>query len=105
MKPKQPTPAKGPKLEPYQIVIRPIVTEKGTHQSERHNAYTFEVHPQASKAQIKNAVQELFDVVVVSVRTQNRKGKPRRYRMHRCHTPAWKRAIVSLSENDRIAIF
>ena len=60
----------GLNLEPYQIVLRPLVTEKGTHQSTRHNAYCFEVHVAASKSQIKNAIQTLFPVRVESVNTQ-----------------------------------
>ena len=63
-------------LQPYQIVLRPLVTEKGTHVSTRHNAYAFEVHPLASKSDIKRAVETLWEVRVVGVRTQNRVGTP-----------------------------
>ncbi|HMP08276.1 MAG TPA: 50S ribosomal protein L23, partial [Lacipirellulaceae bacterium] len=70
----------GPELESYQIILRPLVTEKGTHLSTRHNAYTFEVSPLASKEQIAAAVAEMFNVRVVAVRTQNRLGKTRRFR-------------------------
>jgi large subunit ribosomal protein L23 len=70
----------GPVLEPYQVVIRPLITEKATHISERDNAYTFEVNPLATKTEIKSAIETLFDVKVSGVRTQNRRGKPRRYR-------------------------
>ena len=65
-------------LEPYQVVIRPVVTEKGTHQSTRYNAYAFVVHPSATKVQIKNAIQSLFNVRVEAVRTQVRHGKKTR---------------------------
>lgn len=99
------TQTSGLSLEPYQVVRRPLVTEKGTHLSERHNAYTFEVHPQATKLDIKRAVQELWDVRVLKIRTQNRQGKPRRHRMHVGRTSAWKKAIVVLHEEDRIAFF
>ena len=68
----------GPVLEPYQVVIRPLITEKATHISERHNAYTFEVSPLATKTEIKHAIETLFNVKVAGVRTQNRRGKPRR---------------------------
>jgi len=95
----------GVKLEPHQVVLRPLVTEKGTHISERFNAYTFEVALTATKTDIKNAVQTLWDVRVVKVRTQNRKGKPRRHRMAVGHTRSWKKAIVELHEEDRIAFF
>ena len=54
----------GPVLEPYQVVIRPLITEKATHLSERHNAYTFEVNPLATKTEIKEAIETLFNVKV-----------------------------------------
>jgi large subunit ribosomal protein L23 len=92
-------------LEPYQVVLRPLVTEKGTHVSERNNHYPFEVHPEATKVDIRTAVEELWNVRVVKVRTQNRKGKPRRHRMSHGHTRNWKKAIVELHEDDRIAFF
>lgn len=98
-------PTGGLSLEPYQVLVRPLITEKGTHLVERHNAYSFEVHRQATKEQIKRAIEELFEVSVVSVRTQNRKGKSRRYRMHRATTSGWKKAIVTLSDRDRISLF
>lgn len=95
----------GPKLEPYQVVLRPLITEKATHLSERHNAYTFEVNPLATKTEIKHAVETLFNVKVVDVRTQNRRGKTRRYRLKVGRTRNWKKAIVKLSEEHRIDFF
>jgi large subunit ribosomal protein L23 len=92
-------------LNPYQVILRPLVTEKGTELSERHNAYTFEVHPKADKTDIKGAVEELWSVRVRRVRTQNRKGKPRRHKMSHGYTKNWKKAIVELHEEDRIAFF
>lgn len=97
--------ASGLELEPSQIVFRPLVTEKGTHQSNRYNAYSFEVSPLADKDDIRRAVEALWDVRVVSVRTQNRKGKPRRHKMRLGQTRDWKKAIVELHEDDRIAFF
>ena len=93
------------KLEPYQIIIRPMVTEKGYHKAERYNAYTFEVNRWAGKQDIRRAVEELFDVKVVRVNTQNRKGKPRRTRYRKGHTKAWKKAIVTLDPEHRIDFF
>jgi large subunit ribosomal protein L23 len=93
----------GLNLDPHQIIVRPLVTEKGTHQSERFNAYPFEVHPQATKTEIKEAVQTLWNVRVLGVRTQTRKGKPRRHKMRIGHTSDWKKAIVELHDEDRIA--
>ncbi len=95
----------GIKLAAHQVIRRPLVTEKGTHLSERQNTYSFEVHPLASKSDIKDAVQQLWDVRVVSVRTQTRIGKPRRYKMMVGHTRSWKKAIVKLHDEDRIAFF
>ncbi len=96
---------RGPKLEPYQIVLRPLVTEKGTHQFTRHNAYPFQVNLWATKEQIKAAVQELFGVRVNKVRTQTRLGKKRRYRFREGRLPNWKKAIVTLHAEDRIEFF
>ncbi len=95
----------GLSLEPYQIVYRPLITEKGTHISMRYNAYPFEVNPQATKTEIKEAVESLWSVRVIGVRTQNRLGKPRRTRNQVGRTKGWKKAIVQLHDDDRIAFF
>lgn len=95
----------GVELQPHQVVYRPLVTEKGTHLSTRYNAYTFEVNPIATKDDIRSAVEQLWKVRVVGVRTQNRLGKPRRHKMVYSYTPSWKKAIVQLHEDDRIAFF
>ncbi len=95
----------GLELRPYQVLIRPLVTEKGTHLSTRHNAYTFEVNMHATKLEIKAAVQELFHVRVLDVRTQVRHGKKRRYRFRTGQLADWKRAIVKLHEEDKIEFF
>src|SRR5438067_5798234 len=101
------TAQRGPKLEPHQVILYPLVTEKGTHQSthEHHNAYSFQVNLWATKEQIKNAVQELFNVRVEKVRTQMRHGKKRRYRFRVGRLPNWKKAIVKLHGEDRIEFF
>ena len=65
-------------LEPHQIILRPLVTEKGMHKASRNNAYAFEVSRMAGKDDVRRAVEHLFDVKVVRVNIQNRKGKPRR---------------------------
>jgi large subunit ribosomal protein L23 len=95
----------GPELEPHMIVLRPLLTEKGTHQSTRHNAYPFEVNPLASKEEIKAAIEELFHVRVSKVRTMNRLGKKRRYRSRFGQLPNWKKAIVTLHEEDKLEFF
>jgi large subunit ribosomal protein L23 len=92
-------------LEPYQIVLRPLVTEKGLHKSERCNAYAFEVNPLATKQDVRRAVEHLFDVKVVRVNVQNRLGKPRRTRFRQGQTKKWKKAIVTLDPEDRINFF
>ena len=103
---------RGPKLEPHQIILRPLVTEKGTHQSqhksEKRNtgaAYSFEVNPWANKTEIKAAVEELFDVRVAKVRTQNRLGKQRRYRFKMGRLSNWKKAIVTLQPESPVIEF
>ena len=92
-------------LQPHQVIIRPIVTEKGTHHSSRHNAYSFEVNLAATKTQIKAAIETLFPVRVQAVRTQIRPGKTRRFRGREGTLPDWKKAIVHLHEEDRIEFF
>jgi large subunit ribosomal protein L23 len=95
----------GVELRPYQIVLRPLVTEKGTHQSTRYNAYTFQVNPLANKTQIKAAVEALFNVRVEAVRTMNRKGKKRRFQQTMGQLPSWKKAVVALNAEDKIEFF
>jgi len=95
------------KLEPHQIILRPLVTEKSFHQAEteRFNSYAFEVSRLAGKEDIRRAVEDLFDVRVVRVNTANRKGKPRRTKFRWGRTKAWKKAIVKLHPEDRISFF
>ncbi len=92
-------------LEPYQIVLRPLVTEKGLHKAERCNAYAFEVNPLAGKKAIREAIEYLFDVKVARVNTQTRRGKPRRSRLSWGTTKTWKKAIVTLDPEDRLNFF
>ena len=107
------TPASNPQdtaapaivLEPHQVILRPLVTEKGMHRSTRYNAYAFEVHRQATKLDVRLAIESLFDVKVIHVRTLTRKGKPRRSRFRSGQTKDWKKAIVKLSPEHRIDFF
>lgn len=92
-------------LEPHQVLLRPLVTEKGVHRSSRQNAYTFEINKLATKSDVRRAVETLFDVKVVKVSTQNRKGKPKRTRFRASHTSDWKKAIVTLHDEHRIDFF
>ena len=95
----------GVQLESHMVIRRPLVTEKGVHASERLNAYAFEIHPLATKTDVKKAVEQLWDVRVAAVRTQTRKGKPRRARVAMGRTKGWKKAIVKLHDEDRISFF
>ena len=92
-------------LTPHQIILRPLVTEKGVHRSTRDNQYSFEVNPRAGKADIKSAIEALFEVSVVKVCTQNRRGKPRRHKFRHGRTKNWKKAIVTLDAEHRIEFF
>ena len=86
-------------------MLRPLVTEKGTHQSTRYNSYTFQVNPIADKDQIRSAIEELFNVRVDKVRTQNWDGKKKRYRQILGQQASWKKAIVTLHAEDKIEFF
>jgi len=86
-------------------VIRLIITKKAPLLSERHIAYPFEVNPLATKTEIKESIETLFNVKVADVRTQNRRGKPRRYRLRIGRMRNWKKAIVSLHSDYRIDFY
>lgn len=103
-------------MDIYQTIIRPLVTEKGTHQSQvsydathsrpaRGGAYAFEVHPEANKAQIREAVEKIYNVKVHSIRTAVRSGKRRRYRFTYGQTRSWKKAVVVLKPEFHIDLF
>jgi large subunit ribosomal protein L23 len=103
-------------MDIYHVIRRPLVTEKGTHQSKqafpptltragRGGAYSFEVHPQANKIEIKNAIEKIYNVTVESVRTCMRKGKHRRYRYKSGVTRHWKKAVVVLAPDFHIDLF
>ncbi len=92
-------------MDSNSIIIKPLVTEKSTHQQTTRNAYAFQVHPNANKQQIKQAIEKVYAVKVIDVRTMNRKGKPRRGKFKMTTKSDWKRAIVVLDENSRIELF
>jgi large subunit ribosomal protein L23 len=92
----------GVVLEPHQVILRPLITEKGVHRATRNNQYAFEVNPLATKDTIRSAVEDLYGVKVMKVRTQNRRGKGRRYRFKYGMTKSWKKAVVSLDPEHRI---
>lgn len=86
------------------IIIRPIVSEK-SYELIEHNRYTFQVHPDAEKIEIRKAIEELFNVTVLRVNTMTMKGKPKRLGRFPGYRPGWKKAIVTLSRGDRIEFF
>ena len=94
---------------PQEIVVRPLVTEKGTWMMEENNQYAFEVSRSANKIEIRKAIESLWDVTVVAVRTQNLRGKTvsrstktGRFTGKRRN---WKKAVVTLAEGDSIDLF
>lgn len=92
--------------DPRDIIIEPIVTEKSVYLRDNYNQYAFKVAKDATKPEIKKAVEELFKVKVVDVKVINVKPKRRRLRTRRYgYTSSWKKAYVKLKEGDRIPIF
>jgi large subunit ribosomal protein L23 len=91
-------------MDPSQIIIRPVVSEK-TYVLAAADKYTFRVHPDAHKTQIRQAVETLFDVRVVEVRTLSVKSKPKRRGLTSGRTRAWKKAVVQVRAGDTIPIF
>jgi large subunit ribosomal protein L23 len=91
-------------LHPAQVLLRPVISEKSYEQITQ-NRYTFKVHPDAHKTQIRQAVEELFDVKVVGVNIVKVQPKPKRRGLTRGTKPGWKKAIVELKPGDTIEIF
>ena len=89
----------------HDVIRRPVVTEKSNIAREERNVVTLAVDPRANKREIKTAVESLFDVRVVRVHIQNRKGKPRRSRFRSGVTGDWKKAIVKLDPEHKINFF
>jgi large subunit ribosomal protein L23 len=91
-------------LEPRQIVLAPVVSEKSYGLIEQ-NKYSFRIHPKAHKTQVRQAVEELFDVKVEGVNILKVQSKPKRRGLSRGRRPGWKKAIVQLKAGDKIEIF
>ena len=96
----------------HDILVQPVITEKSTRQMEEENLYTFIVHRNANKIEIKRAVERVFDVDVLDVRTMRYAGKARRALMGRMsrsqavgRRPAFKKALVTLKEGDSIEFY
>lgn len=103
-------------MDIYHVIRRPLVTEKGTHQSKqafpasgsrpgRGGAYSFEVHPDANKIEIRNAIEKIYGVKVTGIRTSVRQGKKRRHRFKSGVTRHWKKAVVVLEPEFHIDLF
>jgi large subunit ribosomal protein L23 len=91
-------------LHPGEILISPVVSEKSYHQI-TENRYTFKVHKDAHKTQVRHAVEELFEVKVVAVNIVKMPAKPKRRGMIKGTRPGWKKAIVEIKAGDKIDIF
>lgn len=87
------------------IIIRPLITEKSTHLQNTRNTYSFHVAKRAAKPDIKAAVEKLYNVKVLDVRTMTRKGKAKRTKIGYSMGTDWKRALVVLDENSKIELF
>jgi large subunit ribosomal protein L23 len=91
-------------MDARQVIIRPVVSEK-SYALIAQNKYTFRVHEEAHKTQIRQAVEEIFDVTVTDVRTIKLRPKPKRRGWTAGRTRGWKKAVVELAPGDRIELF
>ncbi len=91
-------------LHPNEVLLAPVVSEKSYSLIEDRK-YSFRVHPDAHRTQVRQAVEELFDVRVQSVNISHVRPKPKRRGVHRGTKPGWKKAIVQLREGETIEIF
>ena len=91
--------------DPRQIIRRPVITEKSTIERELENIVTFSVAPESNKFEIRAAVEQLFDVVVLEVRTSRVRGKKRRMGKFTGYRTSWKKARVKLREGDSVEFF
>ncbi len=90
---------------PYQVVLKPLLTEKGTRLKEEGNQYLFRVATTANKVEIKQAIEQLFKVTVLDVRTSQVRGKVKRLGRFQGRRPDWKKAIATLKEGDSIELY
>ncbi len=92
------------KQDPRDVILAPVVSEK-SYSLLDGNSYTFVVHPEANKTEIRQAVERIWGVRVINVNTVNRKGKTKRFRQTLGRRTDTKRAVVKLAEGDKIEIF
>jgi large subunit ribosomal protein L23 len=88
-----------------QILIKPLLTEKTSTETENTNRYVFKVQPKANKYQIKDAVEKLFDVKVVNVKTAILPGKVKRTAKGTKKTSSWKKAYIQIAEGQKLELF
>jgi large subunit ribosomal protein L23 len=89
----------------HEVIVRPLITEKTSAAYQERGEYAFEVHPDASKPQIRQAIEDLFGVKVTNVWTSNHRGKEKRMGRSVGRRPNWKKAVVTLREGDSIEVF
>ena len=89
----------------HRVIVRPVITEQTSLAYQEKGEYVFEVHPDANKQEIKEAIERLFGVKVTGVWTMNVRGKSRRVGTTTGRRPHWKKAIVTLRDGDSIGIF
>ena len=92
-------------LHPNEVLLAPVVSEKSYAQIEASNTYSFRIHPDAHKTQVRQAVEELFGVKVLRVNVSKVQAKPKRRGLQRGKKPGWKKAVVQVREGDTIPIF
>ncbi|MCD6302726.1 MAG: 50S ribosomal protein L23 [Anaerolineae bacterium] len=92
-------------MNPYQVLVRPILTEKSGYQADVLSKYTFEVDLRANRLDVKRAVEQVFDVSVTKVNVMIVPGKSRRWGRHLGVTSSWKKAVVTLASGDSIQFF
>lgn len=92
-------------MDPHQVIVRPVISEKSYNLVEVDGQYTFHVDKRSNKNQIKQAVEAAFDVKVTRVNTVNVKSKPKRQGLTRGRTATWKKAVITLAPGDRIELF
>lgn len=90
---------------PHEIVLQPLLTEKGTRLKEEANQYLFRVAPRANKIEIKRAIEQLFKVTVVDVHTVRVEGKVKRLGRFQGRLPSWKKAIATLKAGQSIDLY
>ena len=90
---------------PHEVVLRPLLTEKGTRLKEEGNQYLFRVAKTANKVEIKHAIEQLFKVTVLDVRTVRLRGKVKRLGRFQGRRPDWKKAIATLKQGESIELY